>query len=139
MELRTQPLRSDRVHIADCGSILIATASGLLGLAECLQVMARVRETLADSPARAVLIDLRAAALTIGPPEYVTVVKVALERPVRKPIAFVVGPGLIRFGDAHRVLMARRGLARRLFPSIAPALRWLGRPELRAPGPDLLS
>lgn len=138
MELRTEVVRSDRIHIEDCGTILIVTASGAFGLDECLSAMARVRLALADSQARAVLLDMRAAALTIGPGQYVSLVQAAIERPIRKPIAFVVGPGLIRFGDAYRLLMGRWGLSRRFFPSTAPAVRWLGKSASRSQQPDLL-
>ncbi len=138
MELRSEVVRSDRVHIEDCGAVLIVTASGVFNLDASLDAMARVRLAIADSPARAVLVDMRAAALTIGAAQYVTLVRVALERPIRKPIAFVVGPGLMRFGDAYRVLMGRWGLSRRFFPSISPAVRWIGRSALREQGPDLL-
>lgn len=141
MELRTEVVRSDRIHIEDCGTVLIVTASGPFGLDECLRAMTRVRQAMADSPARAILVDLRGAALTIATSEYFELVRAALDRPIRHPIAFVVGPWLMLIADAHRLLMGRRGLCRRFFPSLGPALRFLGslrrcEPEPRRP--DLL-
>lgn len=138
MELENGVARSDSVHIEDAGSLVIVTASGLFGLAACLEAMTRVRSALADGPAAAVLVDLRAAALTIGPVQYLELLRAALTTPVRRPVAFVVGPGLMRFGDAHCLLMGRRGLARRFFPSIGPALRWLGSRRTPQRSADLL-
>lgn len=138
MQLKSEVVRSDRVHIEDAGAMIIVTASGLFSLSACLDATARLRRALADSPASGVLIDLRAAALTIGPAEYLELLRAALARPIRRPVALVVGPGLMRFGDAHCLLMGRRGLARRFFPSMAPALRWLGSRRTPPRSADLL-
>ncbi len=139
METTTCCISSDRLRIAAHDGVLAVTASGVIGLRECLGILTRARAAAVRSQAFAVQLDLRAAAVTLSQPEYVEVLRAAIAKPIQVPIAFVVGEAVMSFAWAHETLMRRRGLKRKLFSSPASAARWIGRLPRTPRSQDLLS
>lgn len=138
MNLTTSCVSSDKLRIDMRDGMLRAALSGIVGLRECMGALGRVRAAVHATSAPAVLVDMRSAAVTLSPPDYVRLVQAVLERPIRLPVAFVVSQGLTLIADAHALVMARRGLRQRIFSEPRPAVRWLARQVRMRPAPDLL-
>lgn len=138
MEIKIRNAASTTVRIEDGGAIMAITVSGVVGSMECIATLDALHHALRKSPARAVLIDCRAAALTLSQAEYVEVLRAMLWRQIPYPVAFVAGPWLMHVSSAHEVLVHRRGLTQRFFQDAPAALRWIARLRRRPPAPDLL-
>lgn len=134
---RVASCSSDRVRIDIRGSVLCVTMSGVIGYREALSMLWMLRRETQRTTAPALLIDLRACAVTLSPGDYVNVLRAALEKPLAIPIAFVASEWLMSLASVHVKVMRQRGFRRRFFASTACALKWLARPP-RTPQDDLL-
>lgn len=126
MESTTCRVGSDRLRVTQqTDDIITFTVSGLIGLPECMGLVLRMRAACRAMQPRGLLVDMRAAVLTISTPQYVQVFNEALVEPASRRVALVVGAGLMSLARGHETLMARRGLQHRPFSSVPAALRWV--------------
>lgn len=138
MEIKIRNAASTTVTIEDGGALVVLKVAGVAGPLECLAALDALHRALRQSPARAVLIDCKAAALTLSQADYVDLLRAMLWRPIPHPIAFVAGPWLMHVSSAHEVLVHRRGFSQRFFPETAAALRWIARLRRQPRARDLL-
>lgn len=119
-------LGSDLVRIEHRGNSLFVTASGVLGIDECVKLLRRARIAQRHDASAVVMCDLRGALITLDSPEYLALLREELEDPIPVPVGFVGGEWLVCLGVAHRVLMGRRGLERAFFATVNEAALWCG-------------
>lgn len=117
---------SDHVRIEHRGNSLFVTATGVLGIVECMVLLRRVRIAQRHAALAVVMCDFRGALITLDPPEYLALLRAELADPIPVPVGFVGGEWLVCLGVAHRVLMGRRGLERAFFATVNEAALWCG-------------
>lgn len=139
MDTTTCSIASDRLRVCATASRVDVEVSGIIGFREARGLLRRIGD-FTQGRQCGVVIDIRAAALTVSMPEYVRLLQCFLIAPPRVRVACVFGVQVTRDAAcAHELLMRRRGLEHRGFVSIAAARRWAGRAKPAQLEPDLYS